>query len=950
MTDYNLAGLSTRSFEQLIQAIALKVVSPGVVVFGDGADGGREATFNGLTRYPSEDHPWNGYIVIQAKFRQRPQNSQEDGEWALKQLKFELKDFANPKKRRRQPDYYIFATNVVLTPVQDKGTKDKADDIFQEFKDSVPLKGYDIWDYDKIRVFLDNFEDIRRAYASFITSGDVLSQIMDLIEPRKELFADQYTNPEDIEVLVQKVRSHFDKTIQNECETLCTFNLLYSPMQGNLSQIYVQTKLNESQQFSSEEFSQERRLWEEVVRRNPKLMVLGKPGAGKTTLLQYIAVHCDEVDFQSKLIPVFISLKTLSENAKSADEISLIRYIRKKYCRSQVSEQELEVLLDNGRLLFLLDGLDEVTENKIRAVVKEINRLVDEYSENHFILSCRKEHQAYKSKLFGDFFLCKVTEFEQTQIEYFIKNWFAQCTVCDKQQGQENSANQLIQKLDNLGNKGIQELADTPLLLHLICLIFQERGDLPLKRVDLYKEAIDLLLEKWNKFNERITIDTADLKKALRQIAAITFEKGNSEFEEDDMLSLIENRPRTLSEIEVISGLLSKKTWKIYSFSHQAFQEYLAAEQFVSCRESWTTIVIHIGEQRWREVFQLMVEMLPNLDELIQLIQVKISILKLKYDIKDEESKFMENSKIQNILIKTNQKANSVKTQYKTAAIRAFYFSSLLVFTAIYAGRGEFLGYMYSYLWSTNEQILDFPCLIDANFNNLPFTNNQLTIDYYLVQAFLIATELANDEDNSNPNLIADAYNIYNHTCNLIRTLNILIQPQKDDINVHCIQLSLFSNIHNQREKIHNKKLLIQLPSHLHHGLQNLNQQLPISAEEDFDQLMKWCRDSSENWKGYEKLLKSSIDEDTYKRLNNLIHWWRDKGYEWVEQLRELIILHCNIGEELWFDDHDDFEVLQQYHDIYKFIIDGLNSGKVSPEVRTLIEDNLFLPLDSSPS
>ncbi|WP_190551891.1 hypothetical protein [Calothrix anomala] len=122
---------------------------------------------------------------------------------------------------------------------------------------------------------------------------------------------------QDIEILVQKVRSHFDKTIQNECETLCTFNLLYSPMQGNLSQIYVQTKLNESQQFSKEEFSQERRLWEEVVRRNPKLMVLGKPGVGKTTLLQYIAVHCDEVDFQSKLIPIFISLRTLAKRASN---------------------------------------------------------------------------------------------------------------------------------------------------------------------------------------------------------------------------------------------------------------------------------------------------------------------------------------------------------------------------------------------------------------------------------------------------------------------------------------------------------------------------------------------------------------------------------------------------------------------------------------------------------
>ncbi len=147
---------------------------------------------------------------------------------------------------------------------------------------------------------------------------------------------------EDIEVLVQKVRSHFDKTIQDECESLCTFNLLYTPMRGNLSRIYVQTKLNASQPFGSADFSQERQLWNEVVLRNPKLMVLGKPGAGKTTLLQYIAVDCDEVNFQPKFVPVFVSLKTLAENAKGAEDISLLGYIQKKYCRRDVSEKELE--------------------------------------------------------------------------------------------------------------------------------------------------------------------------------------------------------------------------------------------------------------------------------------------------------------------------------------------------------------------------------------------------------------------------------------------------------------------------------------------------------------------------------------------------------------------------------------------------------------------------------
>jgi hypothetical protein len=39
MPDYNLSNLSPRSFEQLIQSLALKGLAPGVVIFADGPDG-----------------------------------------------------------------------------------------------------------------------------------------------------------------------------------------------------------------------------------------------------------------------------------------------------------------------------------------------------------------------------------------------------------------------------------------------------------------------------------------------------------------------------------------------------------------------------------------------------------------------------------------------------------------------------------------------------------------------------------------------------------------------------------------------------------------------------------------------------------------------------------------------------------------------------------------------
>lgn len=51
--DYDFSRLSTRSFEQLIQALSFRVLGSGITIFGDGPDGGREATFEGAIPFPS---------------------------------------------------------------------------------------------------------------------------------------------------------------------------------------------------------------------------------------------------------------------------------------------------------------------------------------------------------------------------------------------------------------------------------------------------------------------------------------------------------------------------------------------------------------------------------------------------------------------------------------------------------------------------------------------------------------------------------------------------------------------------------------------------------------------------------------------------------------------------------------------------------------------------------
>ncbi|WP_445301892.1 NACHT C-terminal helical domain 2-containing protein [Microcoleus sp. N9_A1] len=76
--------------------------------------------------------------------------------------------------------------------------------------------------------------------------------------------------------------------------------------------------------------------------------------------------------------------------------------------------------------------------------------------------------------------------------------------------------------------------------------------------------------------------------------------------------------------------------------------------------------------------------------------------------------------------------------------------------------------------------------------------------------------------------------------------------------------------------------------------------------------------------------------------------WWPNNGLEWTKNLRDVIIHYRNIGQDWQFTEAQK-KLLVQYYQANKFLMECLNSGcNVSPAVRSHIEDNLFLPLDSS--
>src|SRR6185295_3995291 len=94
-------------------------------------------------------------------------------------------------------------------------------------------------------------------------------------------------------------------------------------------------------------------------------------------------------------------------------------------------------------------------------------------------------------------------------------------------------------------NKGLRDLARTPLLLTLLCLAFNETLTFPQRRVEIYEEALNALLKKWDA-SRRIRRDEIYRKLSpghkenmMSRMAAETFEKNEYFLAEKDLVRMI---------------------------------------------------------------------------------------------------------------------------------------------------------------------------------------------------------------------------------------------------------------------------------------------------------------------------------------------------------------------------------------------------------------------------
>lgn len=386
-------------------------------------------------------------------------------------------------------------------------------------------------------------------------------------------------------------------------------------------------------------------LWQ----RHAAWVILGDPGAGKTTLLKHFALQeattC-KTDPDLGYLPVLVPLRLLGQKLENHMhwplEQALLDYLT-QYGLSEMgftAEQErlelraqFETWLSNGRVLWLLDGLDEQRDQHVqKRTVQAIEALRQHYPGNRFVVTSRiVGYDA--APLSGGFNTATLEPFNDKQMSQFFQRWCYAVEksedIVDDEHTRKRAADKAAQLLEQIKhNPGIRLLAANPLLCTIIGLIQRQGATLPELRVELYKLCIDTFIFNWEMKKRQRSDQTGSLDKdqtqaVLEEIALQLHENyPENRIPRDQLTGIVsqfltaqqgmaeseagQKAGQLLNLIRDVSGLLIDRGNEEFGFFHLTFQEYLAARAITRKKRNIDRYLNrYLFEPRWREVIRL---------------------------------------------------------------------------------------------------------------------------------------------------------------------------------------------------------------------------------------------------------------------------------------------------------------------------------------------------------
>ncbi|RIK53011.1 MAG: hypothetical protein DCC57_09025 [Chloroflexi bacterium] len=438
-----------------------------------------------------------------------------------------------------------------------------------------------------------------------------------------------------------------------------------------LADIYTDLDTTELRQVEQEEelrhflrgiHQQERIPIQQIADDVPKLLIMGDPGSGKSTYIKHLAYTLAQAGLTSKdapaaqppsvlldpwahgfLLPVRIELRQVAAFAAKHESDTGDAHLFLRYLEAMLAGWGLAgfwtdftqtLRTQEPRVLFLLDGLDEVATAQRQLVVDMVNDLCQRYGQHRYLVTCRPYAYIGQPWRLADFRTVTLAPFSQAQIDRFVDNWYNR--LAHRERLDATGRKQALQSA--LRRPDLHELAERPLLLTVMVQLHTFTGQLPDDRGQLYADTVNLLLQRWETRHDQGVpllqqlavpgLKMADVEAALYDVAyrahaqqPTAADTGAADIDEADLRKWLapylqgdwNKAGRFIDYIRERAGLLIRHKTEAYTFPHRTFQEYLAACSLIRTPDYPTTAsdLVRQDPTRWREVFLLSVSRAP---------------------------------------------------------------------------------------------------------------------------------------------------------------------------------------------------------------------------------------------------------------------------------------------------------------------------------------------------
>ncbi|NMA72684.1 MAG: NACHT domain-containing protein [Bacteroidales bacterium] len=353
------------------------------------------------------------------------------------------------------------------------------------------------------------------------------------------------------------------------------------------------------------------------------IILSGTGGLGKSMMMRHLLLDSIDSYSESGIVPIFIPIKDYDENVES-----LFNYIFSKISplSADITPGNLETLLNYGKVLLLLDGLDEIKYDQAQRFQLELEQFTDRYSENRFVISSRPDLNNFVS--FSRFLIFKLNVFSHDQaLELVDKLEFRPDEPAIKHKFSEALKTDLY--------RTHHAFTANPLLLTIMLMTFEQYAEVPSKMHIFYREAFSVLASKHDasKGAYQRTLKTGltshRLEEYFTEFCFRTYFLEKFELSEDDFFRVFTElkEPKKDSTENVAAGdfltdlcsnlcVLYYDAGK-YHFIHRSFQEYFCA-LFLSKQKDrmLQSIGEHFENRRTRmfsdKTFEMLYDMIPD--------------------------------------------------------------------------------------------------------------------------------------------------------------------------------------------------------------------------------------------------------------------------------------------------------------------------------------------------